>query len=514
MNADSATIAGHSDAAPATPEPAREVTSAQLVVRNVLWNLGGTILPSIAALVSIPFLTRDLGTDQFGILTLSWVVIGQLNVFDLGLGRALTKLVAERLGTQRETSIPPLFWASFLLTLILGVAAGMIVACLAPWLVHRVLKIPVVLQPETLRTFYLIALALPAVVSTIGLRGFLEGCHRFDLLNAVRIPATVFFYLGPLLVLPFSRRLLPAMIVLVAGRLVGWLAHLWVCVRAFPALYHRSPRGAPLHEMFSFGTWMTVSNLISPIMVSLDRFMIAAVLSVTAVTYYATPNEVITRFLVLPAAIVAVLFPVFSASLAQAPQRTAALFDRSLKCIFVLAFPVILLLVGFGHEALSLWLGPVFADNSTRVLQWLSIGVFFNSVGFIPFAQLQGAGRPDLTAKLHLLELPLYLAALWGLVHLYGIVGASLAWLFRAGLDSCLLLFATGRILPACRAAARYTSRLMFAGGCLLAVPTFLPALWPRVAYVAITAAIFCVLGWSRLLTSRERGFVYEWLRV
>ena len=67
--------------------PAQEMTSGRLLVRNTFWNFGGMALPMLVAVFSIPFLTRGLGTDQFGVLTLSWVVIAQLTLFDLGLGR-------------------------------------------------------------------------------------------------------------------------------------------------------------------------------------------------------------------------------------------------------------------------------------------------------------------------------------------------------------------------------------------------------------------------------------------
>lgn len=56
------------------------------------------------------------------------------------------------------------------------------------------------------------------------------------------------------------------------------------------------------------------------------------------------------------------------------------------------------LLVAF--EGLMLWLGSEFADNSTLVLQLLAVGVFINSLAHVPSGLEQGAGRPDLTAKL------------------------------------------------------------------------------------------------------------------
>ena len=428
-----------------------------------------------------------------------------------GIRSALTKLVAERIGARQEHEIPPLFWSSFLFTLLFGVSGGAVLAGASSWLVDDALKIPAAIRPETLKVFYLIAITMPVVINSIALRCFLEGCQRFDLLNAVRIPASLFSYLAPLVVLQFSHRLLPSIVVLILGRWLGWIAQLWICFRAMPVLYYqRSTEGAPLREMFSLGGWMTVSNFIGPLIASLDRFVIATMLSVTAVTYFATPDEVVTRLLIIPGAIVGVLFPAFSASLAQEPQRAVMLFERGLKYVVLLMFPIVLLLVGFGREGLGLWLGRTFAEKSMRVIQWLSIAVFLNSVAFVPCAQVQGAGRPDLTAKLYLLELPLFSLGLWWLIRLDGIVGASLAWLLRSGIDSCLLMFATAHVLPESRTVVRNLSAIMLVSACLLAVPVFLPGFPLRVAYVTIVGAAFSLLGWFYLLTSRERSFVYQ----
>jgi O-antigen/teichoic acid export membrane protein len=57
---------------------------------------------------------------------------------------------------------------------------------------------------------------------------------------------------------------------------------------------------------------MTVSNVVSPLMVYVDRFLIGAFLSISAVAYYVTPHEVVTKLLVLPGAVAAVFFPAFS----------------------------------------------------------------------------------------------------------------------------------------------------------------------------------------------------------
>src|SRR5271170_7426102 len=253
------------------------LTSGRLLAHNAIWNLIGNGAPLIVAVFSMPILIHGLGKDRFGVLALAWALIGYASFFDIGLGRALTQLVARKLGAGEEHEVPMLVWTSLLLMLALGVVGAAVIVAISPWLVHHALKIPEALQPETIRAFYLLGVSIPIVISSAGLRGVLEAHQRFMLLNALRIPLGVLTFAGPLLVLPFSRSLVPIVGSLVASRAAISLAQFWVCLRAVPELRRRlvwhGPSAGPL---LRFGGWMTVSNIIGPLMVTFDRFLIGA----------------------------------------------------------------------------------------------------------------------------------------------------------------------------------------------------------------------------------------------
>src|SRR5215471_7527755 len=88
------------------------LTSGRLLAKNTLWNLFGNCAPILVAVFCIPILIRTLGKERFGVLTLAWALIGYASLFDLGLGRALTQLVARKLGAGDEAEIPSLVWTS------------------------------------------------------------------------------------------------------------------------------------------------------------------------------------------------------------------------------------------------------------------------------------------------------------------------------------------------------------------------------------------------------------------
>lgn len=423
------------------------VDSNSQIARNTLWNLAGLGLPLLVALAATPFLIHSLGTDRFGILVLAWVLIGYFSIFDLGIGRALTQLVAQRIGAGRMAGVAGPAWTALILTFVLGVLGGVLLAVMTPWLVHNLLRVPTGLQQETVRAFDILALSIPIVISSAALRGILEATLRFGMVNAVRIPVGLLQYLGPLLVVLVSHSLIAIVTALAFLRLIAWLVQGWLCMKVLPDLRTaiKLESGA-VTQLLRVGGWMTVSNLINPLLAYADRFMIGALVSVSAVTYYATPSELITRVMVIPVALTGVLFPTFASSYARDPLRAQGLFERGVHYVFLALLPIVLLTITLARGGLELWLGPDFASKSAIVLQVLAVGVLFNSLAQVPFAFLQGVGRPDLTAKLNAVETPLYFGlAIW-LIRSYGIDGAALAWTLRVAVDAGALFILAQRV--------------------------------------------------------------------
>jgi O-antigen/teichoic acid export membrane protein len=317
----------------------------------------------------------------------------------------------------------------------------------------------------------------------------------------------VFSYAGPLAVLPFTNRLDVVIMVLVAGRLLMWIAHVVLCVKRYWFLQRR----VVVHRhvvlpLLRVGGWMTVSNVVSPLMATLDRFLIGAILPLAAVTYYATPYEAVTKLLVFPSAIVGVLFPAFAESFVRDRARTARLFDFGVRAIIVGLFPCVLILIALPHEILTLWIRR--ADVATAgapILQWLAAGVLINSVAFVAFVALQGAGRADITGKLSLYELPIYVASILVLAHVYGLVGVAIAWSFRVTADLVLLTVLVRRHLGFPLLKGR--SRALICLGLLLILvgAAALHTTAVRMIYVGLSLAAFLPLAWYQLLNPDER---------
>lgn len=485
------------------------LTGSRLLARNSLLNLLGVGLPMAVALLTVPVLIRALGEERFGVLTVGWVVIGYFSLFDFGLGRALTKLLAEKLSADRKEEIPPLVWTTLLLMFLLGVGGALLLAVLAPWLVSDVLKMSPALRLEALPAFHLLAFSLPWVISTSGLLGVLEANQSFGVVSALRVPMGLLTYVGPLAVLPFTTSLVPVIGLLVAGRLVAWVAHLVACLRVLPVLRQGVVlEWSRMGTLARFGGWMTVSNIISPLMTHLDRFLIGALLSMSAVAYYVTPYELVTKLSLIPAALVGVVFPAFAATFFQDRGRTSLLFDRAVRAVFLAVFPVVLVVITLAHEGMELWLGAEFASRSGDVLRWLALGVFVNCLAQIPFALIQGAGRPDITAKLHIVELPLYSLAIWLLSRTFGLEGVALAWVVRVSIDTVILFVIAHRILGVGAAPFRRTGQMVLVAILAFGLATVQHGMVAKTAFLLGGLALFLLVAWWRILAPSERAFI------
>ena len=410
------------------------------VARSTLLNLLGNVAPLAAALVAVPLLVAQLEPARFGFLSLAWVIVGYFGLFDLGLGRALTRLIAERTGTARESELPVLARTALLVLTGVGSAAGALLFAIAPWLCSSALKLPEGLQAEAAAGLQVLALCLPFVTLTAALRGVLEAGQRFGWVNALRVPLGVLTFLVPVAVTAYTSDLFAVCVALAILRVIGTFAHWLVCVKLYPVLMSLgAPSRQGFTEMFGYGLWLTVSNVVSPLMVYLDRFVIGSLVSVAAVAYYTAPYEVVTRLWLVPAALTGVLFPVFASSFAADPERTRRLYRKGMLVLASTMLPLTLITALGADFWLTVWLGADYAREGVRVAHILSLGVLFNSLAQLPFSLLQAAGRADWTAKLHLVELPLYIAALAVLVPGYGIEGAALVWTGRCVLDAAVL---------------------------------------------------------------------------
>jgi O-antigen/teichoic acid export membrane protein len=484
-----------------------------LVARNTAWNLVGALLPIPVALVCIPLLVSGLGVERFGVLALAWMLLGYFGMFDFGLAQSTTRFVSSAVAGGVPEKVRALGFASILLHSALGLIGGAVFALLAPWLAASVFNLPTALVGETRTALYWLAASVPAMVITAALRGMLEGLQRFDVVNLVRIPASMVNYAGPAIALYFGTGLPLVVAVIVVARFAVLAAYALACLRALPQSEGGGLAKGELVALASYGGWLTASNLVNPLIIAADRFIIAATVSVAAVAFYVTPYEVITKIWILSASLLAALFPVFSGMAASDRGSIRAACRSAELYLLAVASPVVILVLGSADLLLEWWLGGEFREQSTAVAQLLALGILVNVVAQVPLTALNAMGRADVTTRIALFELPVYVLAIWYGAARYGINGVAAIWAARAVLDALALFLAAHLILP--KSSQGSTARRLGLGGALVlagfllgavsiayALPDRAPA---RFATLAILLVVLVAWEWRMLLGHDDR---------
>lgn len=319
-------------------------------------------------------------------------------------------------------------------------------ALLAHWGVGLIQSVPD--RQEAINAVLWMSLAMPFIVLTSGFRGVLEARQAFGIVNAIRLPMGLFTFIGPVLVVIYGSAKLDAIAcVLSVGRIVACAFHAWYALDSLPNGYGKLiPKKYLLKPLCISGGWLTVSNIISPLMGYADRFIIGGALSAAVVSYYTTPQEILLKLWILPSAITAVLFPTFAAQIVTGGEKVKNIFFKAVGWLYILIFPITSVFFIFSYEIISLWIGKDFALESYFLMKIFSIGILINCLAHIPYTLIQSANLSRVTAVIHCFQFPFFIFLIWWMALTYGVVGAACAWLIRMAVDSILMFAACWKI--------------------------------------------------------------------
>ncbi|MBN6743028.1 flippase, partial [Acidithiobacillus sp. MC6.1] len=407
--------------------------------RSTLINLAGALIPSFLLLLTVPAYLHLIGEARYGILALVWLLLGYFGVFDLGFGRAVANRIAALHDAPAEDR-QSVFWTGLAISVLTGLLGGAILYFLGNWLFAQVFHVAGPLRDEAEAAMPWLVLALPLAIIISLLAGALEGRQAFLAMNGAQVLGTVLYQLIPLAVayagwitLPF---LIPAAI---GGRMVSAVLLFVLSYRHVPL----SPRPRiairQIKPLLQYGGWITVTGLVGPLLTVFDRFLIGAQIGMTAVAAYTVPYNLVTRLSILPGSLQTALFPRFAM---VPPAEAEALATRAVLTLAAIMTPVVVVGLLLIKPFLVLWVGAALAATAAPVGQILLLGIWINTLAFIPFTHLQGRGRPDLPAKFHVLELVPYGGVLWLLINRFGVAGAAWAWSLRVLADAFLLFWA------------------------------------------------------------------------
>lgn len=483
------------------------------IARNTLYNIatqGGMVLLGLWA---IPVILAGISDERFGLLALVWAILGYFGLLDLGIGRAVTKYLAEAVSRDAHEEIRSLIGVSLGMTAVIGTGTLVLLVLVTPWMTTSFLSISPHLAHEARLAFHWTALAIPFVLVSGVARAAQMAYQRFDLVNIFQGGLGIVQWVGAVLCVAVGLGFVEIVAVAVMARILAAVGSVAALTKLAPGSWRLGFRwnSGPAKKLVRYGGWVTVSQLISPLFQYVDRFLIATLVTVSAVTYYSIPQEIVTRLLVIPMSLSLVLFPAFSSS----ERETSSLYVRSTKYLLLLVLPVTLVSVAFAYDMAAWWIGARFAEESAILFQILAVGYLFNALAQIPSATLQARGYPDITAKLHLLEIIPTLVLTIALVVTLGLTGVAIAWTFRVGADCVLLFLAVRRYLPDVRGEVALFPELksvfpLAAAVALYVAALIIPTGGVSIALIGCSLLVYAISVWFFLLDTSDRAFLLQ----
>lgn len=476
------------------------------LARNTLYNLAGALVPVGLALVTVPLYLRHIGEARYGILAIVWLLLGYFGSFDLGLSRAAANKIAQ-LRDAPAAERQDVFWTACVLNAALGLVAGAAFYFVGARLFEVWFKMSRPLHAEAILALPWVAAAVPVATVTAALTGTLEGLQRFSTVNAIQALGTAFFQLMPLataiLIGPQLQYVIPAAVI---SRVIT-LAPLMSAVRsALPLNGAPSLNRGQTRNLFAYGSWVTVTNVVGPILHVFDRFLIGIVLGASAVAYYVVPFQLVNRAQLVPAALSRALFPHFSAINTQQARQIA---QESVMALAAVMTPVTIVGLLSMMPFLQIWVGKDFASHAAPVGEILLLGIWINGLAFVPFSLLQAQGRPDIVAKFHMMELGPFLALLWFALTRFGIVGAAAVWVLRVAFDAALLFNAA--CFPMRLAKPLVPSAVFIAAAAVWLSIMPNDDVLPKLYFGLPVLLLSCI--WSLIISARLRVFLSRLLR-
>lgn len=410
------------------------------IKKNTLINLVGAIIPMAVMLITIPLYLKVIGDERYGALALLWLMLGYFSFLEMGLGKATANQIAK----ARQASIQErseIFWTALLVNLLIGVLGASVLWLLGDYLINGVLKMTEDFRQEAIKALPWMAVTLPLGLVSSVLNGALEGRNKFFMVNLLQISASTVFQIVPLMVAylygPSLGLIIPAAVI---SRALMNLPFLIACHRTVPFTLKPFFSLDRARLLFSYGGWVGLAGIINPIMSTADRLLIDMMLGAKAMAYYTIAYQLATRVVVLPASLARALFPRFSSD-------STLSMDLAVESTSVLiSFMTVIVVIGliFLHPFLNLWVGPKVAEQVSPIAQIILVGVWANSLAYVPYNYLQGTGKPNVITKILFVELIPFLLILYYATIMWGLAGAATAWTIRSIGDSLILFLTSG----------------------------------------------------------------------
>lgn len=409
--------------------------------RNFAYNLLGTALPIVVALVSVPFYIHLIGLERYGVVGIALMLMGYMGFIDFGLGRSTLQAVA-KYRDRGNPVISRIIFSASLVNVVLGCLGGLAIYLVSSFYFSHYLTVTTDLRVEMMAAIPLIAITFPMIIMTNLFSFTLQATGRFVDFNACQVFNSVSMQVFPILA---ALLVSPHLEVVFIGVLVARVLSLGITasrchvhiLRDQPFRFSR----IRARQLLRFGGWVSLAGIGGGFLVITDRLMIGSAMGAAAAGIYNIPMQLASRLAIVPGALVDALFPHVAQSRMEAARQ---IWAGAVCAILAVMTPICAGLVLVLEPLLTIWVGERIAIEAALPGRILILAFWGNSLALVPHTGLQATGRPNRVVYAQLFEIIIYFPALYFGLKYAGLTGAALAFALRCNIDHIFLSIAAG----------------------------------------------------------------------
>ncbi|MBA2737958.1 MAG: oligosaccharide flippase family protein [Pyrinomonadaceae bacterium] len=395
------------------------------IARNVIYGFLTWILPLGLSFAATPVIFKALGKKDYGIYVLVLSFIGYS--FTFGIGRTITKYVAEYRSSGETEKIRDVISTTFFINVAIGFVGVALICLSANFIVEGVFKIGEEDQSKTVTGLYIAGAIIFFTMLNQVFNAVLQGIHRFDVYSKILNASNFAQLLGNLALAWLGYGLLVLLgwnllIICLTGAVFAVGAKKLLPEFGISFRFKRETIGLVLKYSSGIIGYQILSNFL----LLFERGWITRQSGAENLTYYVVPMTLGIYILGFISSLMLVIFPLVS-ELKDNRKKLLKLYAKATKIVCLLVVFMTMTLIVESDLFLELWMGENFAEKSSTFLIIHSITFGLTAILSVSWQMTEGLGFPNYNFKVFAVCLIVSVLLMIGLTQNYGNTGVAIA---------------------------------------------------------------------------------------
>lgn len=388
------------------------------------WSAIATVIIIGLGLIQMTVLARIIDSHQFGLLTVSLVIIALADTLsDFGIANSIIQ--RKEIGYVELTT---LYW--------INVGLG-IVVCVAMFLLSDTIA-SVLNTPDLAPLIKALSLAFVVIPHGQQFRALMQKELEFNKIGIIETSSVLTGFTFTVV----SAHVWPLAMTAILGYLVNCVLRTLLFGYLGRKIYRPGLHFslASVSANLRFGAWLTADSIINYVNTNLSTLVLARTLGAgVAGGFNLAWNVAVVPPIKLNPIITRVLFPAF-AKIQDDTEKLRVNFYKLLSVVGIINFPALLGLMVVSNNAVPLVFGEKW-NSIVPVLQLLCIVGLLRSVGNPIGSLLMAKARVDISFKFNIFKTCLFIPAILTGGHLAGAMGVTLGFLLVQVINTVLSYF-------------------------------------------------------------------------